>query len=187
MLVTLMPDRSDKHRPVAFIDNCIAFFPRNMPSPGRPGDKIEVMITGVQYRRKQDILLPGEDPVLDWNKPKTFFLRPIQDDDLLVGHNGFQSNATSLGTTAVAMHAKHRLLLTPGTTEVFVADNKYSEQVGRVEPIAGMVWIKKYHVKPHGKNIIKVEGLVSNEDCRYYVERMNRRVTFTTETNLQEA
>lgn len=169
MLVTLVADRENEGRVIAFIDNCIAFFPMNEPPPGIPGNTLEIMITGVQHTRVTDAT---GNHYYDELRPKSFFIRKIEADDVLVEHQGFDCARLSAGILARANVAGRRLNLSPGSTTVYSTDNRFPERaVEALHP--GKVWIRM--PTNSRKNVVRVEGLNTNTDCKYYVIRKQKQ------------
>lgn len=171
LFVVPEPDRFDEKRTVARINGVPAFFPRDKPTPA-VGVPIEVMITGLTYRNE-----PGTS-YFDMSRPKFFFIRQIEDDDVFVAHSGFVLSGSMCTTTAGAEHPvspNRALRLTPGRVGVRYVDHVSCESRGQnaPEPLPGWAWIKMSAVKHYSvySDIVRIEGVSAASELQFnYVE-----------------
>lgn len=156
LLVT--PEQSKRHpdRVVAFIGRQLCFFEKNCPQPP-VGQPVEVMITRPLYRRK-------DNGYYDRQQIVALVIRPVTDADALVEHNGFECIGSMCRTTASAILDNDFLMLTPGRTDVFVADNVnarfYNNEMIARRP--GYAWIRR-----DNDGVARLEGLARIDDAEY--------------------
>lgn len=156
--LVVTPEQSKRHpdRVVAFIGKQLCFFEKNCTIPPI-GQSTEVMITRALYRR-------NENGYYDRSQIIALVIRPVTDADVLVEHNGFECAGTMCRTTANARLDGDFVLLTPGRTDIWVADNVNSRFYGNdnTPRRPGYVWILR-----ENDGIARVQGLARVEDAEY--------------------
>lgn len=125
------------------------------------GTELDVMVIGVK-------LNPSDD------SKAVLFCRPIENDDVLIEHNGFEISGVNGRTTSKpVVPEEFQFMLTPGLTGVYVARN--SEKVRpdwKDSPEAlrpGKIFIKDEVLKKNG--FVRAEGVDSIEDLDFWVRR----------------
>jgi hypothetical protein len=156
----VIPEESKRHpgRLVAFIGRQVCFFEKNGQQPVA-GEPVEVMITRPLYRRQ-------ENGYFDHSQLIALVVRPVTDDDILVDHKGFECSGSMCRTTATTMLDNRIVLLTPGRTDVWVAENVSPRFYGNelIERRPGKAWISR---TKRNEGAARLEGLARIDDAIY--------------------
>lgn len=166
LIVTPVPSRNKPGSVVSFINGQLCFFENDSPQP-EAGKPVEVMITRCLWPTMPD----GHR---DFSRVFALLLRPVTEKYTLISHRGFSCSGSMCRTTASVWipdskekDGKRYTWMTPGRTDIFVAENVNSRFEGKeeVHKRPGKVWVETK--KLLNREVLRAEGLARVEDARY--------------------
>lgn len=153
------PSPKRKDQVVARIGKQLCFFENGAPVPYCNGKAVNVMMTRPLYRKvgsgyRNDELV-------------AVLIRMVEPDDVLVWHQGFECAGSMCITSAHLRHNGRNVMLTPGLTGVYVADNvnaTFNDRSSVVPLRPGPAYVKAADLQ---KSKARIQGLVRREDLSY--------------------
>lgn len=162
VIVPLAPRGGAVDRPIGFYESQILLFEKEHLSGVVIGQPVEVMFSGVLYRKEK-----GSD-MYNKHDVAAVFVRPVTRDYVLIDHDGFECSGSMCATTAVGTYRGKRKLLTPGRTHVYEADNTNTGWHGRqrIDTRPSKAYVRLYDWEH--KTPVRIEGLYRIQDGVYF-------------------
>jgi hypothetical protein len=159
LVVTPFPSPKRRDQVVARVGKQLCFFENGTPVPDL-GTPVSVMMTRPLYRKVGDGMYRNDELV-------AVLIRVVQPDDVLVWHQGFECAGSMCVTSAHLRYEGRNVMLTPGLSGVYVADNVNAtfNAPDTVVPLRpGPAYVKADDLK---KSKARIQGLVRREDLAY--------------------
>lgn len=152
-----------RSRLIARVDGVLGIFDDKHLQP-KVGEECDVMISGVVYNKV--------DGVQDPDSVRFIFLRVVTSDMELVQHSGFECSGSMCRTLAHAQVDDKPLLLTPGRTGIWVAENVDKSRPAQV-PRPGWAYILRSGIQ---NGICRIEGVTAVDQLEFRAKLLATQV-----------
>lgn len=154
LFVTAIPSNRVADQVVAFLGKQRVLFEDESRQPA-PGETIPVMLTRPLYRKT-------EDGGYNFNALTAVLVQEVNDDYVLVHHDGFVLDPATGQTYANVTEFDYPMKMSPGRTAVYVADQS-KDPLAEKRP--GLAYVLRSEC--FDGNVARCEGLASWQDAAY--------------------